>query len=319
MDAGRRPEAGLDARAHHLRQAAALGGEDDDLRAALEATLDAARRAAVQLAYEHAAFQYRQALALLPDVTAGPSRPSLLVELARCEFRAGAVADAWASCRAAADQARARNDASTFADAAVVVRGLANDPVRAEVHALCRDALVLLAGQDPVREARLLGQLAVTADQWSRPADTGLSERALLAAEATADPDALFLALQARLADLTDARYAPERLAVGERAVQLGRESGTTAYAVWGHAWRADAFWELSRRVQLDVEVAALTAAVGHLREPIMVWRLTMVQASLAAHEGRFAEAMELAGRAREIGRRGGHREADFMDMVFRG
>lgn len=247
----------------------------------------------------------------------GPSRQQVLVELARCEFRSGAVADAWASCRAAADLARARADATTVADAAVVVRGLAMDPVCEEVHALCRDAMTLLAGRDPVREARLLGQLAVTADRWTADAEPGLSERALLAAEVTGDPDARFLALQARHADLLDVRYAAERLSIGERAVQLGRETGRGDYGVWGHVWRADAFWELSRRVQLDTEVAALARAVSRLREPILVWRLTMVQASLAMHEGRFTEASHLADRAREIGRRGGHREADFLHVVF--
>lgn len=320
LDAARRPEGDplLDALAHHLRQAAWLGGQDKELRAALEATLRAACRASDQLAHEHAAFQYRQALELLPLVSGGPSRQEVLVELARCEFRSGAVADAWASCRAAADLARGRGDATVVADAAVVVRGIAMDPVCDEVHALCRDALTLLAGRDPVREARLLGQLAVTADRWAGRAETGLSERALLAAEATGDPDARFLALQARHADLLDVRYAAERLSIGERAVQLGRETGRGDYGVWGHVWRADAFWELSRRVQLDTEIAAMAAAVSHLREPILVWRLTMVQASLAMHEGRFTEARDLADRAREIGRRGGHQEADFLHVVFR-
>lgn len=43
-----------------------------------------------------------------------------------------------------------------------------------------------------------------------------------------------------------------------------------------------------------------------------------MVKASLAMHEGRFAEASELADRALEIGRRGGHQEADFLHVVLR-
>lgn len=316
---GRRPESDVDARAHHLRRAATLGGNAEDLRAAMQATLDAAARASAQLAHEHAALQFRHALDLLPDVPEGPPRQSLLVELARCQFRAGAVADAWASCEAAADEARARRDARTIADAAVVVRGLSNDPIQIQVHGLCREALALLDGADPVREARLLGQLAVTADQWTRPVDSDLGQKALLAAEATADPDALFLALQGRLADLTDVRFTTERLAIGERAVQLGRDTGTAGYAMWGHAWRADAFWQLSRRVQLDSEVTEFAAAVGRLREPIMVWRLMMMQASLAAHDGRFAESLELADRAREIGQRGGRIEADFVHVVFRG
>jgi ATP/maltotriose-dependent transcriptional regulator MalT len=48
------------------------------------------------------------------------------------------------------------------------------------------------------------------------------------------------------------------------------------------------------------------------------VWRLTMIRASLALLGGRFGEAAELAADALAIGRRGGHQEADFMDLVFR-
>ena len=316
MEAGHRQDADLflDALAHHLRQAATLGGAER----ALEATLRAARRANDQLAYEHAAFQYGQALELLPLLPRAPvTRHGLLLELARCQFRAGAVADAWTSCRAAADLGRTAGDVVAVAEAAVVIRGLRHDPVCEEIHALCREALTLLRGRDPVLEARLLGQLAVTASPFAGRAEPGLSERALVAAEATGDPDARLLALQARHADLLNPRYAHERLSLGERAVQLGRESGRHDYAVWGHTWRIDAFFELSRRVQLDTELAAFAGVVGHLREPLSLWRLTMIQASLAMLEGRYAEASALADQALAIGRRGGHQEADALHMVF--
>jgi ATP/maltotriose-dependent transcriptional regulator MalT len=305
----------LDVRAHHLRQAAPLIGAAP----ALDATLLAARRATAQLAYEHAAFQYGQALGLLdllPDATV--TRQELLLDLARCQFRSGAVTDSWASCRNAADLARAAGDAVTVAEAATVIRGLANDPICDEIHMLCREALTLLGGADPVLEARLLGQLAVTASQWAGGAEPGLTQRALVAAESTGDPDALFLALQARHTELVDARYALERLALGERAVQLGRDTGRDDYAFWGHVWRLDTFWELSRRVQMDTELAALTSVVGHLKEPLGRWRLTMVQASMAMMEGRYTDARTLADQALTIGRKGGHGEAEFMHVVFR-
>jgi predicted ATPase len=98
--------------AHHLRQAAPLGLAED----ALAVTCEAAGRARKQLAYEHAAFQYRQALDLLALVPDHASRePGLLLDLARCEFRSGAVDTAWDSCRRAADLARAAGDGATVA------------------------------------------------------------------------------------------------------------------------------------------------------------------------------------------------------------
>ena len=304
----------LDALAHHLRQAAPLGNAD----AALQVTLHAADRARGQLAYEHAAFQYRQALQLLPLVPGGAiDRARLLLELARCEFRSGAVEAAWESCQAAADLGRAADDAPTVADAALVLRDMSNSPIQEQLHALCREALTMLGGRDPVREARLLGQLSITAARFSE-AQPRLSRRAELCAEASGDLDARFLALQARAIELVDIRYTLERLAVGERALRLGRECGRDEYEAWGHAWRIDGFWQIGRRVQMDSEVAALAAVVTHLKEPLWLWRLKMTQASIALMEGRHHTARELAEEALTIGRRGGHRGADFLDLVFK-
>jgi DNA-binding CsgD family transcriptional regulator len=303
----------LDAIAHHLRQAAPLG----DAETALAVTVQAAQRARGQLAYEHAAFQYRQALPLLALVgDAAVDRKQLLLELARCEFRSGAVEAAWQSCRAAADLGRAAGDALTVADAAVVLRDMANSPIHDELHALCREALTMLRGADPVREARLLGQLSITTARFDAP-EAGLSQRAERCAEATGDVDARFLALQARANELVDIRHTLQRLTVGERAIRLGRESGRDDYLVWGHAWRIDALWQLGQRVQMDSEVAALAAVVTHLKEPLWLWRLKMTHASIALMEGRHDKARELAEDALTIGRRGGHQGADFLDLVF--
>jgi DNA-binding CsgD family transcriptional regulator len=308
----------LDMLAHHLREAATLSTDPALLSDALAATMRAAGSAGRQLAYEQAAYQYRHALDILPMLSSAPvTREALLLDLAQCEFRSGAVADAWRSCLAVADIGRARGDIATVARAALVVRGLSNDPICEQIHALCREALATIGAADPVLTARLLGQLAVTANPWSGGIEPGLSERALVASEASGDPDARFLALQARHSALTDYRYTLDRLSLGERAVQLGRETGRDDYLAWGHSWRADAFWQLGRRVQLGGELAAYAAVVGHLREPLARWRLTLMRASLAMLEGRFAEAAELADAARAIGRRGGHDEAEFVHIIF--
>ncbi len=306
---------GVDALAHHLRQAAPLGG--DTGAEALRVTCEAAERAGRQLAYEHAAFQYRQALALLRLVPGAEARrPELLLALARSEFRSGAVEDAWRSCREAADEGRAAGDATVVADAATVLQSITNSSLTAQIHAMCRDALAMLHGSDPVREARVLAQLAVTSDPFSSADKPGLGHRALLAAEATGDPEARFMAMQARHKELVDARYVLERLSLGERAVRLGREIGRDEYTAWGHTWQMEAFWELGRRAQVDAELAALSGLVEHLREPLWRWRLTMIQAVVASYEGRFDQARALADEAAAIGRRGGHEDADFFHLV---
>ena len=308
-------EASVDALAYHLRQAAPISGAGEALRV----TREAARRARKQLAYEHAAFQYRAALGLLPLVHGSDAlRAELLLDSARCEFRSGAVEDAWRSCHAAADLGRATGVAAVVADAATVLRGITNSPLTAEIHAMSREALVMLRGTDPVREAKVLAQLAITADPFAGGREPGLSRRALQTAEATGDPDARFLAMQARHGDLVDGRHVLERLSIGERAIRLADEAGRQEYAAWGHTWRLDSFWELGRRVQLDAELAAFAGVVGQLREPLWRWRLTMMRAVLALFEGRFQAARTLADEALEIGVRGGYKGADLFHLIFR-
>jgi hypothetical protein len=146
LRAGEAADSSPELTAYHLRRALPLGSA----AAALAATLTAARHAAGRLAYEQAAFQYRQALELLPSVPETTTRVSgILVELAGCQFRSGAVADTWDSCAAAAEAARADGGAVTLAEAALVIRGLTNDPVCDRIHLLCREALALLGAEQP--------------------------------------------------------------------------------------------------------------------------------------------------------------------------
>jgi len=222
-------EFAIDALAHHLRQAASLGSAPE----ALTATLRAAVRARNQLAYEHAAFQFQQALellALLPQ--ASVSRTELLLDLAHCHLRAGAVAQAWRSAQAAAELGLAAGEAGCVADAATVVRGISDpdaDPMCGEIHALCRRALLLLDGSDPVRQAKVLAQLAITADKFASSGSAELSERALRIAETTGDHDARFFALQARQVELVHPRHVLERLSIGERAANSELTAGGTS------------------------------------------------------------------------------------------
>jgi DNA-binding CsgD family transcriptional regulator len=308
-------EVPVDALAYHLRQSAPLGNAEEALRV----TRAAATRARAQLAYEHAAFQYRAALDLLTLLPNGAAQqPELLLELARCEFRSGAVEEAWRSCQIAADLGRATGEGAVVADAATVLRGISNSPVTAAIHVMCREALTLLDGSDEVREAKVLAQLVITADPFAQRSEGDLGLRALRTAEATGDPDARFLAMQARYTELVDGLHVLERLSIGERAIRLARETGHHEYAAWGHTWRLDAFWALGRRVQLDTELKAFGVVVAQLREPLWWWRLTSTQAAVALLEGRFEQAGGLAEEALAIGLRGGHEGAAFVHLVFR-
>jgi DNA-binding CsgD family transcriptional regulator len=302
----------IDALAHHLREAAPLLGPEPALRA----TLQAARQADRQLAYEHAADQFRSALALIGDASS-PERAGVLLELARCEVRSGAVDAAWRSCQAAAGIGRAIASADIVADAATVLRGLSNSATTPQIHALCREALAALPATDTVRTARVLAQMAMTVDPFGE-IESDLSRRALVAAEVCGDPYALSLALHARHTELRNVEFVLERLYLGERAIRLGREVNDEDTVCWGHWWRLNAFIELGRRGPLSTELAAFSEAVEHLREPMWLWRLEMLRSAQAAFEGRFSLSRTLIDRAHTIGRRGGNDAADFLALVMR-
>jgi DNA-binding CsgD family transcriptional regulator len=292
----------LDLRAHHLRSAGAL----IDVAQARDATLAAARQARGQLAFEHAAAQFRAALEL------GPDDPALLLELAAAEYRAGAVERAWEACSAAADHGRARGDAAVMADAATLLRGITQSSVTPRIHALCRETLPLLDPADAVRTARVLAQLAVTADRFDPAAEPDLGERALAVAERAGDRTALAMALQARHSELLNVAHVRDRLALGARAIELDDES-----RCWGHSWRLDAFTELGDEAGAAAELAALSALVEHRREPWWLWRLGMIRACRAMTAGRFADAREYATAALATGRRGGNDAAEFFEITF--
>src|SRR5262249_12793630 len=234
-----RDPADLDALAYHLRQAVPLNPIDEALRA----TVAAAARARDQLAYEHAAALLRDALALDP---ADPrTRADLQLELAACELRSGAVDRAWRACRAAAGIGRVLADPAIIADAATLPRGVTDSAVTRQIHAACRQALALIPADDLVRTARLLAQLAVTADRFDPDVEPDLGTRALAAARHCADSQALALALHARHEELIDLAHVRDRQDIGAQAVRLGRGTHDEETTCWGYTWRINAAAQL--------------------------------------------------------------------------
>ena len=302
--------------AHHLRQAVPLLGHE----AALLATLAAADEAEAELAHEDAAAQLALAVGLASLVGSPPvPRRELLLRLGRCRFRAGVIDTAWDACKEAAAEARAAADWPTVAEAATVIRGVAPPrALAAEIDQLCCEALAFLPEGDLIRRAKLLAQRVLIRHQFAPRPDPPPGLAALRAAEASGDSDARFMALQARREELAGPEHCLERLSGGDRALRLYQEGGRAEHAAWGHAWRIDTLWELGRRPQLDAEVAAFAAVAERMKEPLHRWRLRMIQAAIKRMDGRFAEAQALLDEALEIGRGGGHDDADFMDLVAR-
>jgi DNA-binding CsgD family transcriptional regulator len=294
----------LDALAHHLRQALPFG----DAAQALDVMVEAGEAAEAELAYEQAADRYEEAVELAARAPDGShhSRARLLVKLARCQQRAGAAVQA--ASERAAEAARADGDRLALAEAALVVRVLLEPRAARSVMALCAEALAALDGSDPVLEARLQAQMSLAAalagEEAGKPS---LASRALENARRIGDPEARYLALQAREWEITGSpERAQERWRLSQEAVAVARESADPAQAVWAHSWRLGTSWELGLRGEADEELAALEIAVEQLKEPAARWRLEVARSSLALIDGRYADAVASADRAVEIAQRGG-------------
>lgn len=227
-----------------------------------------------------------------------------VLDRAREHYRVGEVGRAWSACAELAELARRAGDAAALADAATVIRQPIDPVTRARVHALAAEALGQIGEGDPVRRARLVAQLEATTDPFHAEGPPGPAP--------VDDPEAAFLALQARIATLRHPLRVDDRLAVADTAVDLGRRTGFREYEAWGRRWRMDAYAEQGRRVELLSELAALTpVAEGLGRDWTSVVLLT--RSSQALLEGRFEEARHLADRAVEVGGDGG--EASYLHL----
>ena len=211
-----------------------------------------------------------------------------LLERARDLYRRGAVGDALVACEQAADEARRTDDVAALADAATVIRTTARVGVAGRVHELCVEALARLGESDPVRTARVRAQLVATANPFGPP------EPLVLPPESD-DPEATFLRLQAWHAARLAIDHLPERLAIADEAVDLGRRTGTDEYAAWGRRWRMDAFAVLGDRIDLLAELQALQPLVERLDRPSWRAYLTLVECSQRLLEGRWEDAGRLA------------------------
>ncbi len=310
-----KPDALIYGWAHHLRNALPLG----DQRQALDVTVRAGQAAERQLAYEQAAEEYAQAATLATAAQDPLSYGRIQLSRARCLFRAGAVTASWLASQEVATAARTSSNAYLLAEAALVVRGIGDRAISIPLFKLCEEALNTLAGADPVLEARLLGQMSATGHQIGVGlAAPGLADRAMEAARRTGDLEARFLALQAKEMELAGPVWLAARLALGDEALRLAEETGDPAVAVWVRSWRLGAFWQLGRRADVDRELEALRISAEEAREPLGLWRLAMAQASVAAMDGRYQQALDSVSRALEIGRRGGHGDAGLLAMIVR-
>ena len=262
----------------------AHSGADEAAAGALEL----AAEAFAERSYVEAADLYRTALDSPGPASTEPAE--IMLGLARSLDRAGNVAEAWTWCRRAADRARLIGDAATLADAATTIRSAGDRVIVAQLHELCVEALAGLDQSEKVRRDRVQAVLTATASQWARPVQPSTLD--------ADDTESRFRELQAAHAQRLGIEFVLDRLDIADRAVSLGRRSGSAEFTAWGLGWRMDALAQLGDRIALEAELAVLEQVVERLREPAWTSRVLRIRAALAFADGQPARALELSDQA---------------------
>ncbi len=286
------------------------------LEQALTALDDAASAAERALDWEGAARRWKRAAEVAArghDSRAGP----LAIRHARCLFRAGFFAEAVVVCRHVASEARSAGDGRLLADAALVVRGIADQDTCAVLLDLCRDALRAVVDDDVLR-SRLQSQVLMLASDLSRvPTEGTEALENLRAAEASGDVQALVEALHAMHVVSAGPANVARRLEIADRVERLCRDAGLEDDLAWPLGWRIDQHFQLGQRPALDNAIARMEEYADRRNDALARWRGTMARAALAQHEGRFDEAVRIGTDALALAARGSHQAADFTYRIL--
>jgi len=292
--------------ARHFFEAAADGGAGKAAGYAERA----GHRAVGLLAYEEAVRLFRMALAAL-SLARPPgedqARCRLLVALGDALDRMGERQAAREELREAAGLARRYQMAEELGRAALAYAGFGweRGATDRRMIPLLQEARAMLAGKEdagPVR-ARVLAALAVALrDQPDRGPRDALSREAVALARACGDPPTLGYTLTGRLIALMGPGDPQGRLAVAGELRSVGRALQDKELESAGEYQRAMALLETGRMAEYRQALDAVQRLVAELGLPASRFMATVVQASLALLEGRFADAEALVESALRFG-----------------
>ena len=231
------------------------------------------------------------------------------LDRARVHYAAGAVAEAVRGCVGVVEGSALDTDPSLVAAAATLVRRPLDPLLRARVHALAIESLVLLRRIGPAGEeaaVRVAAQVEATRDVFSDDLPIEVKD--------SVDAESEFVQIQAGIAALQTPLRADGRLALARRAIALGLAAGDREMQAWGRLWSMDVHAATGQRVELLGELSALTVLAERLG-PAWRSRVLLVHASQALIDGRFEDAVRLADDAATVG--GPHSDAEFLRLPF--
>jgi len=301
------PDPHLAELAHHFFEAAP-GGEAGKAAGYAER---AGHRALALLAYEEAARLFRMALAAL-SLARPPgqdqARCRLLVALGDALTRMGERQAAREELLRAAGIARRYGMAEELGQAALTYAGrftFERGAYDRQLIPLLQDARAMLAGKEgagPVRAQVLAHLAAALRDQPDRGPRDALSREAIALARACGDLPTLGYTLACRLNALMGPGDPQGRLAIAEELRAVARALRDRHLESVGEYSRAMVFLETGRMAEYRQALDAVQRLVTELGQPALRFLVTVVQASLALLEGRFADAEALVESALRSG-----------------
>jgi len=301
--------------ARHFLHAGPLGTSPKAVRYATRA----AEQASAVFAYHDALALYEQALAALGAAPGEPGqRLALRLAAADAARRAGVDRRACELFLLAAQDARARRDASALFAAAVGYYLLRPNLVERdpETVALLEEALAAFGPQDGEQRATLLALLAAVreGDDDGRTGETASAE-AIAMARRLGDPGVLATTLLARQLVATGPGSTGERLALAEEALALVAGGAQTSEHL-ARAARVHGLLEQGEIAAAKDEIERMAHVALRVREPERQWQVLVRRASVALLEGRFDDGARLAAEA--IGtRRSAHDPTALHDFVL--
>jgi tetratricopeptide (TPR) repeat protein len=133
-----------------------------------------------------------------------------------------------------------------------------------------------------------------------------LADRAVDLARAAGDPIVLGHALAAWCDARSDPEHVAERLAAATEAVTLAQRTGDLPLELVGRRLRVVALLETGAHALAQAEVTAYERCADALADPLYTWYAPLWRATIAAADGRSADARALLNRALDQGTLGG-------------
>lgn len=289
--------------AHHFERAG-----PDCRPQAIDALRRAGDAAVERLAFEDAARDFQRALELHGDDATADIRVrvELLLGLCRAAMRGGQPDDGWRYGKQAAAIARARDDESLLARAALELGSvLVFASVDDELVSLLREALAAQPPGDSPLRALVQARLAAALQPAPEPEHPiAMAKAAIEMARRVGDTSTLLATLRNGCSALVDLAPPEERLVLNREHASLATEAGELQDAFRAETRLIFDCFELGDRLAADRHVRATASIIEQIDHNSMRWQLSAQEAMRAAWDGALEPALEACDRAAALGAR---------------